>query len=88
MREWPNPRPDHFGFASAVRLPVSETTRTAEFPIISLAARRKGIAHCAALHLDCARFTDGRSVSVAFEEQLLIPQQHCYDKLPILRRVL
>ena len=68
--------PDHFGFASPVRPPVSETTCTAEFPILSLAARRKGIARCAALHLDCARSADGRSVSVAFEEQLLIPQQH------------
>jgi hypothetical protein len=32
--------------------------------ILSLAARRKGIARCAALHLDCARSADGRSLSV------------------------
>jgi hypothetical protein len=50
--------------------------RAAKFSILSLAVRRKGIARWAALHLDCAHFADGRSVSVAFEEQLLIPQQH------------
>ena len=32
--------------------------------ILSLAARRKGIARFAALHLDCARFADGMSLSV------------------------
>ena len=42
--------------------------------ILSLAARRKGIARCAALHLDCARSAKGRSVSVAFEELLLVPK--------------
>ena len=39
---------------------------------LSLAARRKGIARCAALHLDCARSAEGRSLSVAFEELLLV----------------
>ena len=43
--------------------------------ILSLAARRKGIARCAALHLDCARSANGRSLSVAFEELLLVPKQ-------------
>ena len=38
--------------------------------ILSLAPRRKGIARCAVLHLDCARSAEGRSLSVAFEEQL------------------
>ncbi|MDQ1422065.1 MAG: hypothetical protein QOJ52_4027 [Acidimicrobiaceae bacterium] len=39
--------------------------------ILSLAARRKGIARCAALHLDCARSAQRWCVSVALEEQLL-----------------
>ena len=32
--------------------------------IVPLAVRRKGIARCAALHLDCARLADERPVSV------------------------
>jgi hypothetical protein len=66
--------PNHFDFRSAAHPPGSETTRAAEFPILSLAAPVKVL--LAALHLDCARFADGRSVSVAFEEQLLIPRQY------------
>jgi len=39
--------------------------------ILSLAVRRKGIARCAALHLDCARFANGRSLSVRVGEAIV-----------------
>jgi hypothetical protein len=44
--------------------------------ILSLAVRRKGIARCAALHLDCARFADGRHVSVCVGEAVAVVD-HC-----------
>lgn len=41
------------------------------FSILSLAARRKGIARFAVLHLDCARFANGRSLSVRVREAIV-----------------
>jgi hypothetical protein len=38
--------------------------------ILSLAARRKGIARFAALHLDCARSAEGGAYRFALEKQL------------------
>ena len=59
---------------------TTETNFT--FPsILSLAARRKGIARSAALHLDCARSAEGRSLSVAFEELLLFRSERTRSTL-------
>jgi hypothetical protein len=45
-------------------------TRAREL-ILSLAARRKGIARSAVLHLDCARSAEGGHYRFALEKQLL-----------------
>ena len=42
-----------------------------DLSILSLAARRKGIARFAALHLDCARFAEAGAYRFALEKQLL-----------------
>jgi hypothetical protein len=53
-----------------------------EPPILSLAARRKGIARCAALHLDCARSPLNWSVSIPRGGSFPLRERPAFDNRP------